>query len=111
MSVKSGQVIGPTAIAAADTSILAASAAGVTREVYSATIHNTGAATTTVEVFVSADATSATAERIAYLSLGANEQKDVGQFGIPATYVLIAKASATGLNFYGLYTQRDGSNA
>ena len=111
MSVKSGQIIGPTAIAATDTTILSASAAGVTREIYSATIHNTGGTTTTVEVFVSADATSATAERVCYLSLGANEQKDVGQFGVPATYYVVAKASATGLNFYGLYTQRDGSNA
>lgn len=111
MSIKSGQIIPLIAVTDADATLLAASGAGITREVYRATLHNTTAGAITVELFLSADAASGAGERFRYYSVDANSQKSVEPFGIPAATNLLSNASAAGLYFEGLYTQRDGEDA
>jgi hypothetical protein len=113
VSIKSGQIIGPIAIAATDTVLAGPVAAGAKYEFYNLALHNTGAVTTTnIEIFVSADGTSSAGERVRYAgSVGANATVPLDPIGVPAGYYLIAKGSATGINFDGLYTIRDGEQA
>jgi hypothetical protein len=110
MSVKSGQIIPLTAIAAADT-VIATAVAASTFEVYCATIENQTAAPIVVELFLSADGTSAIGERIRYYTVNANSQQPVEPFGIPAGINLLAKAALAGLAIEGLYTLRNGDDA
>lgn len=114
MSVYSGRAIGGAAglvaITNADTTILNPAAA-TTYDVYEFYAHDRSGSGTTLEIFLSADATSAAAERVRYVSIGANETKTLEGLTVPAGYYLIGKAGATDrINITGKYMYRDGSN-
>jgi len=113
MSTNSGRAIGGTAglvaILTTDTEI-AHPTTGNTFEIYQLYVHDRGGAGGTLEVFLSADATSAAAERVRYVSVGVNETKTIEGLTVPSGYYLIGKAAATGLNVTGKYTYRDGSS-
>lgn len=110
MTIKSGQQIPVTAVGTGDTTVLS-SAAQTSKEVWSLTLHNTGATDNiSVELFLSSDGTSATGERIAQEYLDAAKTKSIRPFVVPATYFLIAKASVAGVNAYGIFTLRTGAD-
>lgn len=109
MPIKSGQQITLTALGATDATIIQA-AAGTSVEIYTLTLHNTGSTGRTVEIFLSADATSAAAERVAYEYVDANQTKSIRPVTVAATQYLIGKASGTGINVYGTYTLRNGTD-
>lgn len=114
MSINSGRAIGGSAglvaITNADTTI-ANPGTGTTFDVYELYVHDRSGTGTTIEIFLSSDATSAAAERVRYVSVGANETKTLEGLTIPAGYFLIGKAAVTDrLNVTGKYTFRDGSN-
>lgn len=113
MSIASGRVIGAsgiTAIGATDTTILNPST-GQTFDVYELYAHDRSGSGTTLEIFLSSDATSAAGERVRYVSIGANETKTLEGLTVPAGYYLIGKAGAADrINITGKYTFRDGSN-
>jgi hypothetical protein len=109
MSIKSIPLM-IAAIGSGDTTIATTDAA-TTKEFYTLTIHNTSASTAiTVELFISADGTSAAGERIAYFSLD-GKQSAKSTISLPASYYFLAKASNTGLNISGMYIQRTGTDA
>jgi len=112
MAVKSNLSSGLIAVGNTDTTVL--ENAGTGRwVVYSINLHDYGATGEDVELFVSADATSAAGERIDIITIGADETKpgiftpvalDIGQF-------LIAKGSAgSTTNIEAVYTAYSGSS-
>lgn len=109
MTIKSGQQIGIVGIAATDTTLTNASV-GQSREVYSGILHNTGSVDRTIEIFLSADASSAAAERIFFDSVAPGQTMVIPPVVIQAGYYLIGVGSGTGVNFYGAYTLRTGTD-
>lgn len=113
MSIVSGRAIGASglvAIANTDTTVLNAGT-GQTFDVYELYAHDRSGSGTTLELFISSDATSAAAERVRYVSIGANETKTLEGIVVPAGYYLIGKAGTTDrINITGKYTYRDGAN-
>ena len=115
MSIFGNIRLGVTAIAAADTSLIIP-ADPVERLVISAfSIHSDGSAgaTRTVELFLSADTTSAAGDRVAYYSVPNNGSVEVieliGQ-GLEVGENIIGKASGTGLNAHITVTNYDGGS-
>lgn len=114
MSINSGRALGGSAglVAIANTdTVIANPGAGTTFDIYELYVHDRAGTGTTVEIFLSSDASSAAAERVRYVSVGANETKTLEGLTIPAGYYLLGKAAANNtLNVTGKYTYRDGSN-
>lgn len=114
MSAISGRALGDSAgivaIAAADTTI-ANPETGTAFDIYEFYAHDRSGSGTTLEIFLSSDATSAAGERVRYVSIGANETKTLEGITVPAGYYLIGKAGAAdSINITGKYTYRDGSS-
>lgn len=112
MAVKSGQPTGVVALDAGASSDNTVSSAGAdeTREFYALVLHNTGGTSETVEVFISADTTSATAERIGYYSVDGNDQVRLNPISLNVSQHLLMKPSGTGCTVNGIYTSRTGSD-
>ncbi len=95
MTIKVGNAANGLEIAATDTTLLSSDA--LERKVISsATLHEQTGAAETVELFLSADATSAAGERIDILKFSPDETKNpVSLFNraIPASTFLVAKAT------------------
>jgi hypothetical protein len=100
---------GLIALAAADNTVYQA-AAGTSAEFYNLVIAETAGATATVDLYLSADATSAAGERIERISLGANETKVFQPVGVKASQYLLAKPSTAAITLHGEYIYRDGSD-
>ncbi len=102
MAIKGNVGVGPIAVGTSDTTLLDAAVGDRVRSgVSAAWIHNDGsaAATVTIEIFVSPDLTSASGERVEYISVDDNKSIDISSIigqGFSSTDNIIAKASATG---------------
>lgn len=110
MAIKSGQVINISALSAATDLTILGSGASEIKEVYTLSFHDYGTAGATIEVFLSLDETSAAAERIDVVKLGAGQTKTIGPIGVDSARFLIAKSDAGSINVYGLYTLRNGAD-
>lgn len=110
MAIKSGQVVDVTSLSAAIDTTLVASSASELKEVYSLSFHDYGSAGATIEVFLSSDETSLSAERIDTVKLGAGQTKSIGPIGVNSANYLIVKSDAANINVYGLYTVRNGAD-
>jgi len=110
MAIKSGQPIDRVEMTATTDSTVVSCGASETKEVYSLIFHDHGGAGATVELFLSSDATSAAAERIDNIVIGANETKLANSISVAQSQYLIAKPSAGSINYHGAYTLRNGGD-
>jgi hypothetical protein len=111
MSIKSGQMTGRLALTSATDNTVSNPGAGITHEFYNIVVSDSAGTGMTVDLYLSADATSATAERIERVTLGANETKSFFPVGVLPSQYLIAKPSAAGAILHGEYIYRDGADA
>ena len=110
MAIKTGQTDGIVAVGTTDTQ-LDSTSAGESHEHYSWTLHNTSSSSSiTVELFISADSSSALSEEIFNDSLGPKERKRSSIITLDESTQLLGKASAAGVNFNSTYTLRNGSD-
>lgn len=110
MAVKSGQPINRVEMTASTDSTVVSSSASETKEVYSLVFHDRGTTGGTVEIFLSDDATSAAAERVDKIVLGAGETKISKPISVAQSKFLIAKPDAGNINYHGTYTLRNGAD-
>ena len=111
MAIKSGQVIDRVTLSATTDATVTNSTATESREVYSLVIHEYGGVGGNVDLYLSADATSAAGERIERIVIGANETKLFNVVGVAASQYLVIQSSVGSVNYHGLYTLRNGDDA
>lgn len=109
MAVYSGVPAALTAVAITDTTLLNPAALN-SYELYAGFMHNTSAGVLTVELFLGADAVSASGERVYSDSISAGETVRIPSITVQPSYYLIGKASGAGINFYGTYARRTGTD-
>lgn len=110
MAIKTGQSTGVVAVLASDTEGDSTNA-GESHEHYAAYIHNTDSSNSiTVEGYISADTSSALAERVFEKTLSPDEDQMLPIITIDQSSYLLLKGSATGVNFHSTYTKRNGED-
>lgn len=109
MAVYSGVPAVLTPIGASDTTLLNP-ASGNSFELYAGVVHNTGATVLAVEIFLGSDAISAAGERVFSASLEGGETRRVPPVTVRPGYYLIGLADSAGINFYGTYARRTGTD-
>lgn len=115
MSITTGVGLGVTAILATDTSLIVPASPVERLIIDTFSIHNDGsaAATRTVELYLSSDTTSASGDRVAYLSIPNNVGVDVVELigqGLAVGENIIGVASGTGLNAHITVTNFDNGS-
>lgn len=110
MTIKTGQSTGVVAVLTSDT-VGDVTPAGESHEHYAAYAHNTSSSSSiTVEGFISADSSSALAERVFEKTLSPDEDMRLPVITIDESSYFLLKAGATGVNFHSTFTKRNGED-